>query len=148
MLQEIYRRLLSIKDDLWPLFFLRRCAYACFSVPSIVFFSTHSYSHTLTNTCSHRHTHQLNWVIRAIYIIIQASGCLNSVVCGNVLVGTAVLSDRRRKQDSSIIYLLWCWVEQQTRLSIIIFKDRKALPPFYLLFLVLDPHTPHTSTPV
>lgn len=61
---------------------------------------THSHTHTLADT------HQLNWVIRAIYIIIQASGCFNSVVCGNVLVGTAVHSDRRRKQDSSVIYLV------------------------------------------
>lgn len=52
-----------------------------------------------THTHSHTDTHQLNWVIRAIYIIIQASGCFNSVVCGNVLVGTAVHSDGRRKQD-------------------------------------------------
>lgn len=56
---------------------------------------THSHTHTLTDT------HQLNWVIRAIYIIMQASGCFNGVVCGNVLVGTAVHSDRRRKKDGT-----------------------------------------------
>lgn len=55
---------------------------------------THSHSHT------HSDAHQLNWVIRAIYIIIPASGGFNSVVCGNVLVGTAVRS------EGSVIYLV------------------------------------------
>lgn len=85
-------------EDFFFFFLIVAKAARVFAVT--IHFNTHSHTHT------HTDTHQLNWVIRAIYIIIQASGRFNSGVCGNVLVGTAVHSDRRRKQDSRALYIL------------------------------------------
>lgn len=79
------------------LFFLNSFSFLFKRVFRCVYVSTHTA--TLAHALTLADTQQLNWVIRAIYIIMQASGCFNGVVCGNVLVGTAVRS------HSSCIYI-------------------------------------------
>lgn len=95
-----------------------------------------AFEHTLPHTLAN--TQQLNWVIRAIYIIMQASGCFNGIVCGNVLPGTAVRSDRNGKKKTTTLYFFSdVRVKPCSRLNIHHFWTEN----FYSLIIILHQHT-------